>query len=100
MCGYRRKQPAASPREWAPPIPSPPQSEDGAVPGFGLVAGEVIHDVFDHGVLVQGVGRHVLAEAGLLHATVGHFADDRDVVPWSSSYSSFVTIILRSSIDD
>lgn len=58
-----------------------PQSEDGAVPGFGIVAGEVIHDVFDHGVLVQGVGRHVLAEAGLLHATVRHFADDRDVVP-------------------
>ena len=42
--------------------------------------GVVVHDVLDVGVLVEGVGRHVLAEAAVPVTAVRHLADDRDVV--------------------
>src|SRR4051812_25901447 len=38
------------------------------------------HDVLDHGVVLEGVHREVLAVAGLLEAAVRHLGDQRDVV--------------------
>lgn len=46
--------------------------EDGAVPVLFRLPGEVKHDVFDLGVLLEGVGGHVLAETGLLKAAMRH----------------------------
>ena len=41
---------------------------------------ELRHHVLDLGVVLERVGRHVLAVAGLLVAAVGHLGDERDVV--------------------
>src|SRR5262245_60563524 len=41
---------------------------------------ELRHHVLDLGVVLQGVGREVLAVAGLLVAAVRHLRDERDVV--------------------
>src|SRR3954449_8138715 len=51
-----------------------------SVTSAGMPSVELRHYVLDLRVVLQGVHREVLAEAGLLVAAVWHLGDERDVV--------------------
>ena len=73
------------------------QGEDRPVPALVGHPGDIGHDVLDLGVLLEGVGRHVLAEATGLESAVRHLTDDRDVVvdPTQPAWSSRIARCAR-----
>src|SRR5687767_12260478 len=55
-------------------------AEDRVVPALLGLAGQLEHDVLDLRVLLERVGRHVLARTGLLETAVRHLGRDHEVV--------------------
>src|SRR5664280_834098 len=78
--GRRRASTSSGPAASLTPLLCPPVPEDRPVPGLLGLAGELDHHVLDPRVLLEGVHRHVLAEARLAKPAVWHLARDHQVV--------------------